>query len=1779
MSVSLTRSNETDSYDIMTSYSQTSQQTEFDIVTSLVQGSISTVSGSWDNSQLSSNYINTSAISNYPSGTVTKNSAISLEHTEPSELQSYTANLGNNNTGNSSVFQMSSSSAPVYNSNVVVTQSYLPNSFDNAVSNDGSTPENALYKVVFDQTNSSHRAHHAANSRWNSKPGPYASLSDVGTDPIAITENVNHNTNLALGEAGTSGNTSQYATISSDGSVTFTNVSSDYNPVNNNLLVTNRSNFNTFNVNNDIGTFRVNQSLNNSVQTTINTGNGAVNVNNNSLLTMPIMDANANGGTIAANTGKNSLNAPGIMTHDQFSSMFNADVLNTVSEGYNFTITITSNDGGYSINPNDENLPNSSNSMLSSLDNSNLLDNPYYMANYVTDDHEIVFYEGSVTVAAGPASLSSTVNLITIDLTDGETLTQTYAGVNGQIKINPNTVNTRTTDVVFNNMSGTVASDISVYYQGGSNVINADMMTNQYLAVNYEKVALNSSNEPAANVFLSSNGAFMTLYTSSVVNNEVDSTGVAFSFNGSLFNDDSVRLWRVDVENNLVSQPDSFYAGYDYVNNSGIDLVTGPKVNSSLTNLTESNLTYESYLMELNAKGLSEIPLGNNLPNNWTIGYSNVGDTYLKSSSNNAFSLTQLPKYDSDFISSIENGDLVYFSLEYQTITSNNYQGGLQDYITVSYSLNSNLSDPETYTIHQSSINRTYAGVPVNSVTPVSFPYSFTSHYTSENFELVQVVATSNYDVSFPLNFGTYSNIQCSIAGNNQVDTYFTVRNKNTQQLFGSSSLKYVLAPSQPNLKEIDEVITAAIGGSLIHSGSFNINNLKPFSAVVKGLNSSSGLWETLSNSIDFDTYYALDNIHTLTIATTNGAGSDVITNIDASIFNNVPSQNIILDQQNYYIPFVYNPNNVNYTVSSFVSSPSNIPNTTDLSSPNLTGYFTVTDNYACTNVSSWSSSGYSVVVTDDAVNNTTTLQVLDSNSNVVFSIVRNSNLIYLGQIIVTNIDYDVWRSGLTIGPSSSDNDYSEVFESTSYSGNNMGFSNVPGIVVNVDSLTYDAGCNMSFRVLGDFLTINEVGSCADPTSSQELGLSSYNSGSLEFQYVSGDNFSAVFTVAQYRGYQQQVSGGNLVNGVQTYTIVRDVTSVSFNVGDSLTQVLTSNMYYNQLLTVDNLLEGSTSAANLNITTTALYSIPPTGALLTYPVTVQGDTVVTAISNPNYTGGATNISVPPESTPVVNPNTYSHNSNLKTFGQNDMYTFSGIFDSTSQLVALRPSRVKLSNSALSASSLIYSIKYQTPPMNIYKAIPQSAESVSYLGNPESIGSNDPDNVDPALWQLVVSLETYADKLAGFSIGRKTIKQDPTLSMKHAVSYFTSVPTQYIYEAVSTDSNLSTPYDYSTLSSSNKQTRHLFYDGTVSMFNPFAAIINIKDVVGNSCNITSNSATTNNITITHLQPKSVLNLVNSSDNTRRGIIVAGIVVEIYTYSGFYPSNLTPHLVYEGPVTSLPTTLIVTQNTIVFRNRNNNGSINFSIAQYPTDIGYPSGLSGYQLLYNTTNQSEYYNLDFNIGNVLWSNDNSPVTYFNASADGIIPTLYTVVDLNDPATQVNSRRVYKYTTSTVMSIDSESGLQTLSMLLNGGRQYCDYVVSQPPLSNTNTYIWNYADLVANTDVSGSIIWTDDASFNTISYVSWAFGNSVTSVNMPTELFYIVDNSQQKWVFITLLPFQTCANQYGLTVSEISWDGSVYTPMVATRVVNLQPLITNPLLSGANYTTEQYSVSSLNN
>ena len=1799
MSTTEIRSSATDQYTIFTSY-DASNNFDLTISQALVQSAygydaipaneqgnyISPVNlNSWTETKLDANYADTSAIANYPSGTLGEYSAISSElisHDFSSNI--YTTPI---TTTTSSFQSVSSVNNSYYDSNYVFTQSLLADCSDNS-------DLGTFVKATFDLNNANITSQYATQSRWNTV-AIATDLTTVGPDPVSITQDVSLNTLQSFAKQGTGMTDASYVSYwaalnTSNGDVLFNVVDASYQPINNNLLVGNRDMTEVIlTVANDVGIFRIQQADNTvSTQVAYNTS-GYTDISSSDLANMPLFDGIPN---LAYNSTKNSLPVPGTMSIAQFQTLVNPSVYNNVCDGWQFVVDISSNGGGYT-------LP-AQHPLMSELDNSNLLDNPYYMANYVSTAHSIRFSNSTVTISPSTNGTVTDATSINIDLTNGETLSQPDAGHNGQFIIYTNTPTTRIDDLSGNtqDLSGNeITFTPSVLYSTDSetNSLSSEEMTNPYFGGLWQKVVQESATTDPSYYAEKSGDAIMTLYANGIVDSSYVDASINFSFTDTNLTND-INLWKVSVINNSIQDPQSFYQTPEYTEPE-MGITTGGVITNVIT-----NPGYSDYRVVLTAKEKENTGLYSAVMNNesgkWSLDYST--GSFLESSSTQAYSENAMPRYDASCVDFLQNQEDAYlnFSYTYKTIESSTNPGGLSDYVEIVYNYSTDSSNM-LITIPQTEITRVYDDSSSNvTYIPVSdSSYSFVRGvFKPDKWELVQVNARSVYNASFNPNYGPFTNLVVTISDIHQLDTYYAVRNKHNGKFAGQTALNFI-STDIPNLKTVAEQIDVSGNDIISINGTFASNDLKPFLSNFQG--ELEGSWTIISSDasgIDTDVYYGLDNSYQFQFQTGN-----LTTNLAYTPFSDSTQDSIIVElvNINYYIPIIFDAANTNYSLQSYVGMSASLSTNTDMSSNIIAGNLNtlnLSNGYA--DVTQWDTLIYQVTAIVDSSNEIVTLTVTDGDTT-VFIITLPTTTVFLGQFLVSYIPLDCYRVERFLGISSTDasGDYNEQFITEDYAGGIIDLNiedNLQGIQISYPSKPV-LGNYQQFRVIGDYMIINEVGTTTGPPSSaNELGLSSYNSGSLVFQYVSGANHSAAFDFPTYRGY-------NSYAGNQVYTINRGQISVTFIVeGEpwmpALTQNLTEHMYYGQSFTVNSLSDDEGAIANLNVSGSFTYSIPPTHSTLTYPVTVTGDSVNVSIVNPNYLGNIAPV-VDQSATQLDGSGCYTGATTLKSYGTNNAFTFSGTnWNDTDTFMAFRPSRVKLNNTAFPYNDFKYKIALTSPDVTIYKALSNAYHNnFNWLGNPTLLDFQLP-NTSPntetnwAVWKTLSIAQMYN----GFTVGVKHIYQNPNLAVGNKLAYIISVPPYYQFEQMT--STISLPYDY-TSSNTTIYSPYISIATTelMDILNPFVATT-YYDINGNRYTISGadNATYLNNIAFTLLAPPSITDAVTVPDSTRYGIIVHGTNISVSLYSGLYNSTLNQghtNPIWNGPITSLPSTLPpnvgIDGPGLIFRSKANSGTISFSALQYPADIGYPAGATGYTEILGTTDPLTWYNIDFTIGNSGWFNHNNPVTYFNEPVlTGVNAILYTVTDVNNPSSQINKRRVYKYTTTTLIDLDTSGniytkGSQTFNLVFTG-RQYHDFDITSPtPFPPTPGYIWKYNTLLHDTVIPPSeISWTIDASYVPFTYVSWSFGNSDTVTNMLNTLFKVdkLDGEfEKKWVYIQLEPFMRYLNQFNLPIGSVAWDGSVACPLLSTRVVNLAPGLTTPILLNNTYTIEQYSESTV--
>ena len=1758
MSTSYTRSAETDHYQILSS-NMPYDENEVAITSSLVKGALDIDSTQITSKILNNNYVDTSAITCYPAGIITKQSVIAVENpTAPPEYDSYSAEVA----GQTKEFKLLSNSLVLYDTTVAVNLSY-PEEFYNGVL--GTVGNVLAWKLKLDTTDTSFVDQYAVNTYVNTKQiitvDSQTTTNFEISDPIYVRQDTDFNLNYAYGGKVTGDSyTSSWGSINTaTGALNITAFPEIYQPKSMNLIVKQRTDYTTFDAVDEVGLYRISQDLSNAVSVTVNL-DGISHIASEELLTdLPI--------SVRSGVFNNNMKylPPSSFTHNDFIGLFNSSIANTVRENYLFNINISSNadnNAGY-------HLSDSTTPVLDAIDNSDLRDNSSYMNNYLSDPHSFEISKGEVTID------NTLNNYVTVDFNSGEKLSEMHASQNGQISINTNNSTERTKNQTFTNMQYMNSSDIIVQY--GSNGINNDMMSNPYVNIKCKKVASKESNEASENKLVSNNGAFLTMYTNSVVTS-IPATG--FQLNSSLQNSpvkNELVLLKVKADSVLVSGPNTLFGGYNETENKGTDVVPGFAVDGTLSNLLKNDLSYNSYRAKLTAKTLDTLSLYtsvNSTPG-WNIKYSGSTDTYLTSDAITAYKNGESIMYSDTLIQRVNSGEQLNYMYSYKTQQSSHNFGGLADFVELSFWFNSDKSDAITVTIPQAHLTRSYTSVSRPEVMPAGAPYIWTplrgTYTPDKQWNLQKVRQVSTYNVSFNPNYSIFNNIKLEITGIVQENTYYTLVNSGTDEVAPHSSLQYISAPTITDLYNIKEVIKSSTNMSEISlEGIMNARDLRGFSGIVEGRNASSGLWVEVSNRSDIDLYYGLSDSYELIGIDDDGMEADVT-------FKNVyDAMNILtnsvaiagqLTKLHYYVPFSARVSDVDYSVSSFTTKLENLTQNTNVNIDN-DSYFTVTNGYSC--IKNWSTSqGFSVTTRKyPGITQVRVRYTVPGYNFELVTFVIPEGTVFRGDYIITYIPNDVWLTRTLIGDSATSYSATQNCEYNTIVSNRLNLSSLKGISVNNTGLNAALkNSKIEFELKSDYATVNLVGNAAYAGGNSESNIINPNTN---YQYTDEDKYSAIVKFKYYRGYPGF--------GINSYTINRSASSVKFIVdgGDksNLSQTLTSCMYYNQELVVDDLKDDANmSYANLGIKTKALFSITPTGEKQNLPVTIIGDTATVSISNLSYSGSVVSVPVGGDATPITDVRQYQMSVNLADApDKNNFFTFSG-----NDKLSLMPSRVRLNTTNFNKTSVDYSIQYNPKSMYVHKVRPVEGRA-EWLGNPVLFGDN-VNNVEPneETWEHKATMSTYAAKAQGIKLGQVEVALDPTKIVAGGVAYIAILPGQHHFNAVSYI-DLPTPYETDKIPATNTVRKYVQFFENTPEYNPFSARP-IRDMHGIE-HVIAASIGVNNMTFTRVESISAASLFQAPKSQLVSITVPSPNMSVKMYTGLNNTTSNERIVYNGPINKMPTTFDIQQSHMVMRGRDDDGSIVFSIAPYTSHLGSMESIQSYEELYNTTNYSIYYNLNFSIGDLaFFDRDRTSFIFTAASSIGQSrPTLYTVVDLNNPETKLSYRRVYKYTHISNINFDNLSTKSTLSLSFNEGRSYYDTVVAHPSgLSNNPNAIWDYSNLLQNTNVTEPITWIRDNDFSDNVYVSWAYGNSNTSANMQNELF-LIKSTIRKWVYLQLDPFLTFSNQYGLTVSEVSWDGSVYTPMVSTQVIIMNKPLSFPALSGVNYQIEQYSTATLN-
>jgi hypothetical protein len=1394
---------------------------------------------------------------------------------------------------------------------------------------------------------------------------------------------------------------------------------------------------------------------------------------------------------------------------EQLYNLFSEGVATSIAPEWDFNMRIVPESGsGYSIDT--SNL-----SYISQIDNDGLKNSYPYMENdYQNSVHSIDITSGSVSLSAGLNGVSDNLDFIQLDASDGEKLDQSMASQNGEIMLVINDTLSRTQNDFGNISNVNILNSISYFDDDDANYIPDAFTTNLNVNVAIQKVCEKSSNVSSSKYLKASNSAIMSFHDGeSNVNASYNSSDITFTYDSS---SSAPKFFKINLYKELAA---------DAIFDSSSNPINEIKVYGTITNLIQ--VSDNQYRVYLRPKSLTDLATYSDFNNNgWQLTLSG-SDTYLKADSDNEYNGSGSVANNIHYV---DTNATTTYSVSYGTNT------GISPLLTEDYVTITNNSDNSIYTINQDQMTRINISEPVidDTLIDVSNVFGTDVRFDIFTYKLFRRNVSVTYNTQFPLRIGAFTNIICTTPTITMNSEFYIVKSiKNGKTIPHAMMIRALSSANVDTYSSIVETVSFDNeGDNMEFSGTGSYNDMLECFGKVQSYVSSD--WQDISSEQHIEFF----NGNAETFELNSGYGELTLSLEFNPYASESMAQEIVMDKSYYTIPFyLQDINDTQHSISVYeqaVNTNNYAPNLSDVMIGTDAELLQIDDAFSAINDGSWNvTSTYGVIVNQS---DTTTTISLYSNvsTNIIATIELLNNVVYLGYILIEYNPSDIIRA--VVSYDGFDSIAIESYFQTTYANDVLDIPAVSGVKLigydgyQIGPSSFGLGYYRKFHLLQDLMSYNLSGSASSPT---------YISAVDEWlQYTSGDLFSAMLKFNRYRGYY-----GTTGSSVQYYSIVRTGTSIEANIGD-LSQALTSSAYNGQSCTLSDV-TNETIHVDLGLQFSNVYSILPSNVSspLSIPINVVADAFYIDISNPNQ---SVSVSAPAGASAVL---VGSMSGDLKTYDINGEYTFSNLVNK------IRPRRITLHGADWSyddSYSAVYNIHFEgVTPLYVDK-------SNTWLGDPTLATYN----------MSVGTLATLSEIQNGIKIGKNLIRQDPENSyMGSRTMYYVVAPPTYQFKQMSTLTN-HVPYNYDDYVS-NILVRHqvIVEPSSRTDYNPFGNY-SISSVSGS---VSVSSSNVNDITFS-LPAKSYYDLIMSESENEQSYLVKGVYMTVYMYTNAYDSDLNPHVVYDGYITDLSTSPdSALEVGLICRGRDASGGLLLSALQYPEDIGYATNEAGYLDVFNAdsmTSQvlSDVYNIDFNIKSPTWNTASRPI-YFNFSAEGARPVLYTVINHNDASgsSQSNYRRVYKYTSPTL--ITEIQGKPTYSVLFSQ-RYYKDYVVpdlESVALTSSASTVWNYQTLLSSVSTVGEITWTLDDTFSDTLYVGWAFGNQVSATKLPLEIFAVptTDSNMSKFTFISLKPFMRFVNQFGLSVGSVAWDGTVVAPSVSSRVYSLAPQLTTPLMN----------------
>ena len=1790
------RSSATDLYSILVDNDISAVIAEKDIVNALLTGEISesklnydettytTNNNVWTHSEILPSVRDNCAPFNYPPGTVKEKAVVMFESIEdipsgvpnPSEY-SISINKSESNGNNYKLKKSDNVNKPLYDANTTFSFNTLTDIYDQ-VENDGYTQRSsdAKFKVNFDEADPNVKLQRAMQSKWNTVLDN-ENFSNKGPVPLTVQEDVVFNKNSVFGLQGfttpTGSSTlrdaldnsdkiaifnsenrniynSKSASMDANGTVSFANYANIYQPNYNNLAVdvlTDDVSVST----DSAGVYKLVQADANLITSAKGKSDESASETDQSVSTIeygPLYTIDTTSyDSMASNATRVSDNNFPNESEDDFFDIIASANQDKVKEGFKITAKVTSDNGGYNIE--------GSHPFVSDINDNNVQGSLPYMKNLVGLDHSITFTEDSIDLTKEASGLESTLAKISLDYTAGEKLPVGVAQNVGKIYVKPEESSNRITDLT---VTGSTVSQVDVFYEddynkGGFNHITGDMLTSEYLAASYKKVADSSDGTHA--ITDSNNKAFVSLYSNQLIPDSTtenptisNSNNVNFSIDMETSSLSDVNIFKLNVVNDLLIEQKSFYKDYD------IDHVTPysnpiPNIScgGSLTGLDDLNFFenmgyYDEHRVKLISKGKDTLNLSTTqvLGQGWELNYINSTD-YLTSSSEQAFILSDDHSlmYREQIIQDVFKQDNdnsakdYHYKYTFKYEQQNDSNGGqILPYVLFQVVESERGGSPvftsenvKTLTINKSSLTRE----PITGSISKTFDTIPASEHTSfpagTNYTLRKQEITSSFNISFNPLYSVYNNILLKILNIQQKSTFYAVYDNDTEQYVKNPQILLGIRGQNELHPYIHKFVQNLLNGDNTSgdfersiTGKFNPEDFKPFDGIIESRTGTQWNEMNVEGSVPIDVFFNTTN--ELDIRATdqdiNPVNAELTILYQPNVNNTADdnteiSETTILDSSSYFLPFVLNPVNNLYTLSSFISSAEELPNKTSIDHDNDTILEISNANvYSSINANEWSTINYSYTKTVD----NQYIQILIKKDNkVVVTLNILKTLVFSGDFIVTYIPNDVWSSKKITGVSNTENTFDNDFQAITYNlavANGFGFETdiLTGIHIG-SSAKYGNGTKIDFVVKKDQVSLDIIYQ-NHARSYHEL------SGDLTYQYSQNDKYSCKVVFYNYRGYGKNTSGED----EQVYNIIRHPSTVSFNVGPSVKQDFINP--FKGAACVINYLTGGGYTVNLGIAFLLEYSILPSSTVASersYPVTVTGDTVTITIENPLYD----------------NNNPYVSNRTLTTVTDS-----LSLFSAGNRLIM--SDRVKLKNNSFSFNEFSVIMTYETEPLQIFKAV----GSDLYDGFGVATNSG-------VTWSQINTLTDYSAKTSGYQIGLIKVSQRQDKREKSGTSYINALLPRTLFKSIKVVDNTHLPYNYNAISSSINVTKSIPYlppdsgDFIVHPFNyPTHKNINGSDLV------ISREAGVNDLTFTYLGTlKPVKNLYTSADHAIVPINVPESIITVKTKAGFFgtTSSATEHIIFIGLTSKIPkspTSTFDSDINNIYISQPVAGKVEINIRQYLTDNGKNNSVAEYERLFGT-DPEDWYVLHYTLETINFFNSGS--YYFNEFATGIKSTLFTVQDVHaiHPTYNVhtNYRRIDKYEGTEKLKYNNLVNDKTLTLTYNSKKSLFVAEKNVPFETTTKKYGDYFYDLSVT-----NVTWVNDTTFTGLVKFGWTFGKTQLLDNFVDDT---IQNNKKKWIFIELIPFLKLTNQLDVPLAQILFDGTLTTPKIETRILNL--------------------------